>query len=580
MKKYIIITLLILGMFGSCNEELEIVPQAVITEEDAIPTEEWIEQLVNATYGILDGNLDNSDVWRAAASNWVYGELSTDNAYKGSEPGDQPDLNSFETYAAFANSTYLDYKWRAVYEGINRGNIALNTIKNGLKEGTVTQEDINVLEGEILFLRAHYHFEAKKIWNMIPYVDETVTTSIPNVDVDSWSLIEQDFQNAIERLPESRDNPVRASKWTAIAYLAKAHMYQLDFAAAKPLLDDLITNGPFELNALYQDNFNFRTDNSPESVFAAQFSANDGSTNGSNGNWGDVLNFPQTSAVASGCCGFFQPSQNLVNAFRTDENGLPLLDTFNDMDVKNDRGIASDEPFKPTDQNLDPRLDWTVGRRGINFLGWDVHPGSAWIRDPANGGPYLHKKTIYAAEDRGTANATNAWSQGVSAQNINIIRYAEVLLWRAEIAAQEGDLGIALDLVNQIRRRAANSAGFVEAVERITNNNGELVELRGLGIPAANYVIREYPSFPNQEFAIKAVNFERRIELAMEGHRFFDLVRQERAAEVLNEYLSVEKTKTSHLSSANFTAGQDEYFPLPQSIIDLSFGVLKQNRNQ
>ncbi|GAA3516516.1 RagB/SusD family nutrient uptake outer membrane protein [Aquimarina addita] len=575
MKKLIKLFVLF-GVLASCSDELDVPQQGSISADAIVFDAAWINTQIVAAYGILDGNLDNTDVWRAAASNWIYGEVASDNAYKGSEPGDAAPINNVEKYTPLSTSAYLDYKWRAVFEGIARCNSALIAIEKGLLTEDLNEEDATVLQAEARFLRGHFHFEAKKMWNNIPFIDETVTESQPNVDIDSWSRIEEDFAFAAANLGENAADMGRVNSWTAKSYLAKIHMYQSDFAAAKPILNDVINNGPYALNAFYSDNFNFETSNSAESVFAVQHAADDESSNGSTGNWGEALNFPQTSDIGSGCCGFFQPSQNLVNAFKTDADGLPLLDTFNDVDVTNDQGISSDDPFTPYTGNLDPRLDWTVGRRGIDFQGWDVHPGQRWIRDPNNGGPYLQKKTVYRKSQAGTANSTSAWTLSVSAININIIRYSEVLLWAAEVAAEESDLATALIYVNQVRNRASNPDDFVKEINRIVDPETNAVTLEVLETPAANYVIEEYPSFPDKEYALKAINFERRIELAMEGHRFFDLVRQGRAQSELNTYLSVESTKRVHLSGASFGAG-DEYYPIPQTAIDLSGGVLEQN---
>ncbi len=575
--KNIAIIMLLLGVFASCNEELNVSPQGTIGNDVLTFDKAWINGQIVGAYGILDGNLDNTDVWRAAPSNWVYGEVASDNAYKGSDPGDQPPINNIEKYSPLSTSSFLDYKWRAVFEGVARSNEVIRGVKIGLEKGDLSTEDALALEGEARFLRGHFHFEAKKMWNKIPYILETAVTSQSNENVESWTKIEEDFAFAAANMNDQPEETGRASSWTAKTYLAKTHMYQLDYAAAEPILDDVIENGPYQLNTLFSDNFNFAANNSAESVFAVQHSVQDGSSNGSNGNWGEALNFPQTGEAGAGCCGFFQPSQNLVNAFKTGADGLPLLTDFNNEDVTNDDGITSDDDFTPYAGTLDPRLDWTVGRRGIDYLGWDLHRGSAWIRNQANGGPYLQKKTLYRASQKGEANSTNAWSSNVSAININIIRFSEVLLWAAEVAADKSDLAKAVSLVDRVRARAANPEDFVKAIDRQVDPVTEEVTLNVLEEPAANYLINTYGTFPDKEFAMRAVNFERRIELAMEGHRFFDLVRQGRAADVLNDYLTEEGTKRSHLSGVSFEANEDNYYPIPQTAIDLSGGVITQN---
>src|SRR5215210_615838 len=116
-------------------------------------------------------------------------------------------------------------------------------------------------------------------------------------------------------------------------------MFQDKYTQAKPLLENLIANGVTASGKKYalvnfQDNFNAQTKNSAESVFACQMSVNDGSQ--LNGNFGDVLNFPNGAGAPGGCCGFNNPSFNLANAYKTDANGLPLLDTWDNGTVVSD----------------------------------------------------------------------------------------------------------------------------------------------------------------------------------------------------------------------------------------------------
>ena len=570
MKRLTSLLVLLLLVFTSCNEELDIPLQSAISSEDAPLNATFVNTQVVSAYAMLDGNRDNTNVWRAAPSNWVYGEVAADGAYKGSDAGDQSEITQFETYAGQATNSYVDYKWTSIFEGVARVNTALRAVQSGRESGTLSADEANGFEGELRFLRAHYHFEAKKIFGNVPFVDETVTSSVSNVGVDVWSAIEADFQFAIDNLPEQSARVGGANSWNSKVYLAKAHMYQGELSLAKPLLDDVITSGPYALNAFFYDNFNADTNNSMESVFAVQYAVNDGSNNSSNGNYGDILNHPHNSPIGAGCCGFFQPSHDLVNAFKTDANGLPLLDTYNDSNINNvdpndssASGFPDDGTFVEEPGNLDPRLDHTVGRKGIPFLGWGDFPGLAWTRDPANGGSYVSKKINYRAEQSGSVNTATGWATTVNAINTNIIRYSEVLLWRAEIAVEEGDLALAANYVDQVRARAANPAGWVK------NDDGT---------DAANYVIGLYSDnggFADQATARRAVEFEYRLETALEGHRFFDLVRRGRAEEVLNNFVNNDNTR-SYLPGSVFTS-TDAVFPIPQQAIDLSQGVLEQN---
>lgn len=562
IKKFL--TVVSVGLLIGCTQDVDIPIEGAIAGSSVPSNSAFIETLVVSAYAPLDGNVDNANVWFSAASNWIYGEVAADAAYKGSDPGDQQEIAAIQRWQAFAQGESIERKWRVVFEGINRCNLAINAVNNGLAQGSISQSEADSFLGELRFLRAHYHFEAKKIWGNIPFVDENTTESTTNMGVDSWSRIEDDFQFAADNLGTSAVRFGGATSWAAKAYLAKAHLYQDEFSQAKPLLDDIINNGPFDLTAEFHDNFDSDTNQNIETVFAVQYSVNDASNESSNGNWGDVLNFPHNSPVGGGCCGFFLPSQNLVNAFQTDSNGLPLFDTFNnDPGVTSDKGLGPNDPFTPFQGNLDPRLDWTVGRRGIPFHDWGVFPGSPWIRDPTTGA-YVAKKIIHfkAQQEAGLA-AGNTWTSSVNVIQTNIIRFAEVLLWRAEIAVEESDLATALQMVNRVRARAANPNGFVR------DSNGD---------PAANYVVGEYTSFPDQAFARKAVYFEQRLEMALEGHRFFELVRQGRAAQVLNDYAAAERPRLSNgeLNGATFQPFA-ELFPIPQNVIDLSQGIIQQN---
>jgi hypothetical protein len=392
-----------------------------------------------------------------------------------------------------------------------------------------------------------------------------------------WPAIENDFKFAIANLPPTQLQAIgRANKYAAEAFLAKVYMFQHKYADAQTLLQDLIMNGvnsggkKYDLKN-YADNFNPATQNSEETVFSTQSSVNDGSVtayNWGNGNGGDVLNFP-LGGPGGGCCGFFQPSQYLVNHFKTDAvTGLPDLDNFNAVDVKNDTGLLSSDPFTPYSGTLDPRLDWTVGRRGIPFLDWGNHPGNDWIRDQNFGGPYSPIKNVYYKAQEGHLTDLSFWTKGITANNVNLIRYADVLLWAAEVEVEIGDPNKAKDYVNQVRRRAADSSGWVKKPD---------------GTPAANYKVGLYSnSWTDKTFARKAVRYERMLELAMEGHRFFDLVRWGIADTEIHTYLKKEKNLRTYLNDKLFTKNINEYFPIPQTQIDLSAGAdgvpkMKQN---
>ena len=575
MKKFnIILVIILLGFVTSCGDDfLKKEPLGVVGDAQ-LANNKGLDALLIAAYAQLDGlGHANSGTWPGGSSNFIWGSIASDNAYKGTDATDQVPMTEIERYVHTPLTSYMDQEWRGLYDGVSRANDVIKVAGVALEAGTITHADYDAYVAEARFLRGHYHFDVKQEFGNIPYIDETVEDyfTVGNVSeggeyIDAWPDIEADFQHAIDNLPTIRSQAGRCDKWAAKAYLAKCHMWQMDLNAAKPLLDDILDNGPYSLVERYHVNFKIETNNNDESIWEYQASVNDGAA-GDNGNWADVLNFPYGGGPGT-CCGFHQPSINGVNAHHTDGNGLPLLDTFNDTDVVNDQGINSSDPFIEHAGPLDPRLDWSIGRRGIAYLDWGDHPGKEWIRDQPYGGPYAPKKNIYYKAEEGSNTDAAGWTSGATANNVRIIRLAHVILWRAEVAVDESDLGTAMDLVNLLRIRADNDhvqGGGVE--DDGTHPNDE-----------ANYDVRPYTTFPDQAYAWKAVKMEHRLEFFMEGFRFFNLVRWGDAATVLNKYLEKEKTHRAYLQGVSFTDGKNEIYPIPQIQIDvLGSDVLKQN---
>jgi hypothetical protein len=582
MKKliYSILCLSVVGLITySCSKSfLERTPKGIL-DENTLANKKGVEALLIGAYSVLDGFIDGGGIflggWPSAGSNWVYGGVAGGDAHKGTDGGDQPDINPIERFESNATNGYYNTKWSVVYEGVTRCNSVLKTMA---KATDISASDVTRITGEARFLRGHYHFEAKKMWKNVPYVDEKVTDfKVPN-DKDIWPQIEADLKFAYDNLPEVMNAKGRVNKWAAGAMYAKALLYQGKFAEAKAVFDLVYSNGKnaqgqkFALLPRYHMSFNAETENSTESVFAVQYSVNDGAPDAANGGWGEVLNFPYNSGPG-GCCGFYQPSQDLVNAFQVDANGLPFLDTYNSNEVKNDQGLTSAQPFVPTTAALDARLDWTVGRRGIPYLDHGKHPGADWIRLQSYGGPYSPIKNVFTKAEKDKLSDKSFWTSGVTATNYTLIRFADVILMLAECEVEVGSLEKARQLVNEVRARAANPAGFV---------------MDG-AVPAANYQVGLYTNpWTDKAVARKAVRFERRLELGMEGHRFFDLVRWGEAKATLDAYfryvsgtsnpsINNKRTYLAAPSVPVFTAGKHEYFPIPQRQIDLSSGTLKQN---
>lgn len=567
MINYLWIGVLSGALGWACKEEFLRQPPQGALDETILRNEKGVYATLIGAYSVLDGFAGDFQYGFPSASsgsNWLWGSVASDDSHKGSQSNDIPEMDYIENYLVTPTNFNLQTKWGNVYNGVARSNAVLNLIA---KVPDLPEPNKTTYTAEARFLRGHYHFEVKKVFGNIPFVDEkaqAVAFKVPNYDstgyIDSWPWIVEDLQHAADHLPNTVPAPAygRVNKWAAKAMLAKAYLFRQQFNEALPILNDIIASGvtsnglKYGLNDCFHDNFNAETKNSQESVLAIQYSINDGGF-GANAGFGDFINFPYNGGPSQ-CCGFNQPTQNLVNAFKTDANGLPLLDTFYEEDVKNDQGILSSQPFVPYTGTLDPRLDWTVGRRGIPYLDWGPHPGVAWIRDQNWGGPYSPLKNVYYKAQIGTLTDNVGWPSGLSANNYTLIRFADVLLWAAECEAEVGDLNKAREYVNRIRNRAKNSC-WVMAVD--ANN-------QPTSTPAANCHRHVRSALAGPGYARKAIRFERRLELAMEGHRFFDLVRWGIAAKTLNDYLPVESIMIPHLQGAYFTPGKNEYQPIPQ----------------
>ncbi len=558
MKKIITFAVLALGLIIiSCGDDfLDKDPQGSLNPA-TLANADGVEALLISAYSLLDGweggwSTGGGAPWNSAASNWTYGDVYSDDAYKGTEAGDQPALELVENYTVDASNPYMIGRWARLYDGIARANDVINvaTLAEDIDAATKA-----IIIGEARFLRGHYHFEAQRMWDNVPYISETDTDVRVANTGPIWTQIEADMSAAAAALPtDPRNGQVgRINKISATAYLGKVQLYQQNFSAALGNFNTVINSGRYALNDDYHTNFRLAGNNGIEAVLQIQASVNDGA-GANNGNHGDQLNHLQ-GGPGGGCCGFHQPTQNLVNQFKTD-GGLPIAD-FNAVDVTNDDGVAADAAFTPHAGTLDPRIDRTIGRRGVPYLDWGVHPGAAWVRNQAYAGPYSNIKKMYYASELGTGSDTQAgWhGAGNTALNHNIIRYADVLLMAAECEVESGSLANAQALVNTVRSRVANEATWVKTDD---------------GANAANYEISTYGgTWSDQSTARNAVRTERRLELGMEGHRFFDLKRWGVAQQVINDYLAVEATKRSYLIGASFDA-RNVRFPIPQEAIDES----------
>ena len=562
--KIYLLSFILLSAFSCTDDFSETTPFGVLGE-DQLANATGVDLQLTGAYAIVGGSRSTGSVNNFAISpdNWWF-DVIVDDAHKGSNNSDQTNLESLETLEIFPGNSFVTAKFQALYAGVSRTNAVINAVR------ATPDTDLSFQEAQARFLRGYFYFELTKIYGNVAVIDEVSAAAgednLPNTG-PAWDLIESDFQFAAENLLDQKISGQEAipTAGAARAFLGKAHVYQQEWAEALAQFNLVINSGEFSLQPDFLTNFTLAGENGVESVFQAQFTAE--GANSPSGNQGGTLNFPGGEPFGS-CCGFYQPTIDLANAFLVDASGLP-----NNLDgssiLTSDQALSSDDAYTlDVTTPVDLRLDYTVGRRGVDYNGFGEHPGQAWVRSVVtNGdfsGPYMPKKNIYQETEIAAARGRGVWGQEHSGLNYNILRYADVLLLAAEAAVETGDLSTALSLVNQVRQRAANS-NPVQA----TDGNG----------PAANYQVGLYPSFPDAEFARQAVRMERRIELAMEGHRYFDLARWGVASEVINRYITNEGRVISTIANNFVTSFQDfqSVLPIPTQSIDISQGTLTQN---
>lgn len=557
MKKNIILLVAASALLvGSCKESfLEITPQGQLAPSQ-LANLTGVENALIASYTMLNGSRSGTwGTYGAAPSFWVWGEVASDNAHKGSDPGDLPEYAAIEMHNPISTNPGIAQIWQRRFEGILRTNNTLKLLAAAPADVSSSARGIEIA-AEARFLRAHYYFDLWKVFKYVPYVTEAdADPSKVTNDVDIISRIEEDFKFAEAYLPVNKplNQAGRVNKKAAKAYLGKIYLYQNKHAEALVLFNEVIAASP-DLETLdFRDNFDVAVRNGPESVFAVQHSVQDG-TNGARGNVGDMLNAPFNPALPVGCCGAFTPSFDLVNAYKVTVDGLPDYDNLHNGFFPS----SFDATFEvPVDFRLDPRLDYTVGRQGIPYRDWGLMAGNSWVRNPGNSGPFVPYKNVTDASKVAANTEPNARS--VSNLNIHIIRLADVYLMAAECLALT-DLNAAMNLVNKVRARAAKLPAKKIMVGGVEQN-------------AANYMVSKYTSFPDLAFANRAIQWERRLELAMEGHRFFDLRRWGILKTTLDAYAAYESQKLEYVSPI---PSNDYFYPIPQTQIDNSNGVIKQ----
>ena len=573
------------GLYGCKNFLNDAAQPEGTLNESTLENQLGVEGTLVGAYRALDCTSIVQANWGCAASDWVWGSVAADDANKGSDATDQPPINDIEGHhwSTPDAQTYLNEKWRISYEGVVRANSTLRLLKEVTKAhpGLISTADANGIAGEAIFLRAHYHFEAWKMWGNIPYYrEDDADFRKPNLTSDAVATeLLKDLDSAIKLLPSTPRNGEkgRASSWTAKAYKGRVQVYAGKYADAIATLQEVRNSGPYALEKSYDRVWTGFADeaNGPETIWAYQASTNDGEPNGNNANYGERLNFPY-SGSHFGCCGFNQPSQNLVNFFKVDANGLPLA-----LSDPNNWNSTSANFTAANKAPVDPRLDWTVGRDGVPYKDWGLYStADGWVRDIQNGGPYSPKKNAH--EKASGAESNVGWQNTqLNSVNIHLYRYADLLLLLAEAMVETNDLNGARTIVNQIRARAG-----VTAQGKGTGRSDLAVPINDPSITWAVYKVGQYTSFPSQSYARDAVRAERRLELAMEGQRLFDLRRWGIYDATINGYVNgigggAEKTRRLYLASAEPISARHRWYPIPDLQIQLSqvgsTAQLKQN---
>ena len=562
---YTLLTIAILALGVSCSDDFTTVDPVGSLSDAALANATGVDLLLTGAYSVLDGvrNGGNGNGWGRSADNWVMDVIS-DDAHKGSTDGDQADLYELEVYNWQTGNGYFLARWEVLYAGVNRANAVISLINN-----SDSPSDFGVELAQAYFLRGHFNFELKKIYENVPFISQenydAQEFSQPNSGATavSWAVIESDFSYAKDNLPASRGgNYVEAGRplaATAQAFLGKAQLYQSKWSDALGNLDAVISSGKFSLAADFMSNWTSSGENGSEAMFAIQYSADNAQSK--QGNATGALNHPGGGPFGS-CCGFYQPTQDLLDAYQT-SSGLPVAISSRVV-VTSDYGVASADAFIPYAGTLDPRADFTVGRRGIDYNGYGPHIGKDWIRASFDdiSGPYLPKKNTFQKTDTDNQ-GSGGWGEQLTGINYHIMRYADVLLMAAEAAVESGDEEKARGYVNKVRQRALNST-TIKATD---------------GSDAANYDIGLYNSswVGAQSAARTAVRTERRLEFGMEGHRSFDLRRWGVAETVMNNYITRESQTITSFAKGQAYQGKHNMFPIPLSAIDGSGGVISQN---
>ena len=570
MKKILYSVLTVLALVGttSCSDFLDDQKPQGVLDSDMVKEPSNVDNLVISAYAVFTTAEDVN----SSFSMWNF-DVRSDDAYKGGNGTSDGDVfHQLEIEQGVLTTNWnINDMWVRLYNCISRVNSAISVLETTSDSYQLKAQRL----GEMKFLRAYAHFLLKRLYKNIPFIMDanlkqedynTLSNTEFNND-EGWQQIINDVEYAYSVLPVKQTDKGRPSKAAAAAFLTKAYLYkayrqddpssnQVTSINREDLLKvieysnpDIYSAGGFDLEADFHNNFRPETqyENGVESIWAMQYSINDGTKYG-NLNWSYGLIVPNIPGVTDGGCDFYKPSQNLVNAYRTDADGHPFIDTFNNKDYD-------------LTQDADPRLFLTVGLTGLPYefnSKYMMDASSTWSRSKGLYGYYVTLKQN-VDPDCGYMVKGSWWG---TPMNRIVFRYADVLLERAEAYAQLNETGEAIKLVNKIRLRAKQSTGM------IANYPSDY---------GVKFNISTYNGSYSQEDALKIVKMERRLEMGMESERFFDLVRWGEAEKVLNKYFAEEANNCSIYGDAHFTANKNEYLPIPFSQVAASDGHYTQN---
>lgn len=534
---------------SSCDDLLDTKPQGSFTTEQ-IGDEEAVDLMTSAYATLLCHYFGNNESFAGPINNWVF-DVRSDDALKGGDGVTMEGyMHQLEVGNVQSDNDVANFKWRNNYFSISRCNTAIRGI---LSSSAIAEADKESFVAEMKTLRAYYYFDMLRIFKKFPYFDENVLNP-SECRADEYTrdqiaeFIKEDLRNCYEVMPESQEQAGRFNRYVAAALLARVDLFTSDWAEAEKYADYVIKSGKYELYPNFLNMSKPEYNNQYESVLAVQFSS---ANSPSQYNFNNCLNCTWSEGNLYGVGDdFYLASQNLVNAFRTDDDGLPFLDgSFNDVNVDK----------ADFEGNVDPRLDFTLGRIGMP---WRSHMyNEKWCRNFELYGQYSGKKPYPAPESPFVEPGIVPW--GASSLNCILIRYADVMLMKAEaLIEQNKSLDEARTLINDIRRKA----------ERSVDASYQPVDCNPM---VASYNVGQYPATGwNQDYARRAVRMERRIELAMEGLRWFDLVRWGNVVETMNAYYESEGKIRTYYKGADLT--EDEiYLPIPVNQVDNAGDIYK-----